>query len=272
MSTLKQNIKTLLPPLLLDFYKKVNTKYGYFGDYNNWQAAQKYTTSFEDNAILDKIKDSINKFLNGQAVFERDSIIYEEPQYSWQLLTTLLYIAAQKENINILDFGGSLGSTYFTHKKFLPKNISYNWSVVELEKFVVYGKKYFEDSQLKFYLNIDEAMNHNSFDIIALSGVICYLDKPYQFLEHLINKKFEYIFIDRTLFFESNDRITIQKVHPSIYNANNSCWVFNKKKMADFFEKDYEIIEFFKICTPAVNIYQPFDIAQEHGLILKRKN
>ena len=61
-------------------------------------------------------------------------------------------------------------------------------------------------------------------------------------LDTIILRQMKYIIVDRTPFIEGDDRITIQKVHPSIYNATYPCWFFNKKKFIEYLSKAYELI------------------------------
>jgi hypothetical protein len=43
----------------------------------------------------------------------------------------------------------------------------------------------------------------------------------------------------------TSDLLTIQKVHPSIYNGSYPAWFFNEDRFLDFIEKKYEVVETF---------------------------
>ena len=70
--------------------------------------------------ILDKVLAATLKVKQGQAVFERDSVLFDEIEYSWPLLAGLMWAAASNGGkLNVLDFGGALGSSYYQNRKFL---------------------------------------------------------------------------------------------------------------------------------------------------------
>jgi len=169
-----------------------------------------------------------------------------------------LWIAAQNKGVlNVLGFGGALGSTYFQNKKFIQNLISVKWCIVEQPNFVKTGKQCFEDDNLKFYYSIDECLNDEKVDVILLSSVLQYIEKPYELLDKIKSTHMNYILFDRTPFVNIEDRITIQKVHPKIYKAKYPCWFFNKQKFLSYFEDDYELIHQFNALDHA-NIKSEF--------------
>ena len=128
-------------------------KYGHFGDYDNWRVAQQCCLGYEAENILEKIKASTLEVKNGKAVFERDSVIFDKIQYSWPLLSALMWVAAlNKGRINVVDFGGSLGSTYFQNKQYLDTLASVKWNIIEQASFIEYGQKSIQDDRLQFFL------------------------------------------------------------------------------------------------------------------------
>jgi putative methyltransferase (TIGR04325 family) len=55
----------------------------------------------------------------GEAVFGRNSVLFDEIQYSWPVTAALMWAAARNNrNPHIIDFGGSLGNSYFQDKIF----------------------------------------------------------------------------------------------------------------------------------------------------------
>ena len=154
----------------------------------------------------------------------------------------MLVAARRKGTLNVMDFGGSLGSSYFQNKKFLDQIENVNWGVVEQPAFVETGSKEFSTDRLHFFNSIEDCYKVFKPDIVLLSSVIQYIEKPYQLLDSIIAKRPEYILIDRTPFIKENDRITIQKVHPAIYKATYPCWFFNKEKFLSYMNRSYELI------------------------------
>lgn len=251
--------KGFIPPLLLRIYQNITTKYGFFGTYSSWDKAKKASTGYDSDLILDKVRDSMLKIKTGEAVYERDSVVFNAIQYSWPLLAGLLWIASKNDNkLSIIDFGGSLGSTYFQYKNFLSNLDDLKWSIIEQTKFVTCGKEMFENEQLHFFYDLESCLEQVKANVILLSAVLQYLENPYSFLEKIINMNFKYILFDRTPFLEKgNERITIQRVPPSIYTASYPAWFFNKEKFLNVFSEKYKLIAEFD-AHDKVNILSVF--------------
>ena len=220
-------------------------KPGWYGNYSSWAEAQKKCTGYDAANILEKVKIAILKVKNGEAVYERDSVLFDEIQYSFPLLYALQYIAAENNNtLSIIDFGGSLGSSYFQNKKILDGLNKVHWSIVEQPNFVAVGKEAIQDDRLKFYTTIDAAIEANGKpDLVILSCSIQYIENPYKLLSEVVNKKSKYIIIDNTLFnFKARDRITKQIVPTHIYKASIPSWFLNYNNVKEMLCKDYIII------------------------------
>nr|WP_241502579.1 TIGR04325 family methyltransferase [Bathymodiolus azoricus thioautotrophic gill symbiont] len=224
-----------------------NHKYGWKGDYATWQEAQNDATGYDADGILYAVEKSLLKVKNGEAVYERDSVIFDEIQYSWPLLSGLMFAAAKTGGVKVLDFGGSLGSTYYQNKKFLDKLDKASWCVIEQDNFVTIGKEKFEDERLKFFYSVDECIKQEKPNILLLSSVLQYIEKPYELLDAILENDFETILIDRMSFSKTSEKITLQVVPPSIYQASYPCWFFDETKLIDYFKsKGYSVIEIFE--------------------------
>jgi putative methyltransferase (TIGR04325 family) len=251
---IKNIIRGAVPPVVLDVYRLLFFHMAgflgndFFGNYKTWEEACKASGGYDSDIILNKVKDALLKVKNSQAVYERDSVLFDKVQYSWPLLAGLLWIASRNENrLSVIDFGGSLGSTYFQNRTLLSHLRELNWSIIEQEKFVDCGKRYFEDKHLAFYYGIDECLKERRSDTILLSSVIQYIEKPYDLLREIISKRFTYVLFDRTAFsLKAKDRITVQKVPPSVYEASYPCWFLNEKKFLDLFSANYRLIADFE--------------------------
>jgi putative methyltransferase (TIGR04325 family) len=268
MSTIskKQILKKFIPPIFLEIYRYVlgakkneisiyqekteditkNLIY-WEGNYTSWEDALKKAEGYDAPQILAKVRESTLKVKNGEAVYERDSFIFDEIQYNWALLACLLRIVIENNNeLNIIDFGGSLGSSYFQNIHFLNSAKKINWYVVEQEHFVECGKTEIANHQLNFSYTIEECIANNKIDVLLLSGVIQNLDKPYEWIEKFISYDFQYIIIDRTAFLDADsDRLTIQHVPEIIYKASYPAWFFNEKKFLEVFQSKYTLIAHF---------------------------
>ncbi|MCC7454410.1 MAG: methyltransferase, TIGR04325 family [Crocinitomix sp.] len=247
-TTIGQIIREITPPVIFKIYKNKTAKYGFFGNYSDWEAAKKASAGYDSEIILKKVTDALLKVKNGEASGERDSVLFDKVQYSWPLLAGLLWIASRNNNrLTLLDFGGSLGTSYFQNKLFLSHLSELKWCIVEQEHFVQVGKKFFENDNLKFYFDFNECVIKENPQAILLSSVLQYIPYPYALLETIIKNRFEHIIIDRTPFLQrGGDRITVQKVPPEIYDASYPAWFFNLTNFLNFFSEKYQLIVDFE--------------------------
>ncbi len=244
---MKRFIRSLIPPILFTAIQKYrNRKYGWKGDYSTWQQAKRASTGYEKDNILRAVENAVSQVKSGKAVYERDSVIFDEIQYSWPLLTGIMLASVKTGSVKVLDFGGSLGSTYYQNKKFLDIIDSVSWSIVEQKHFVEIGKKKFEDERLKFYYSVEECLKKEQPNVLLLSSVLQYLEKPYEILDLLLQYDFSFILLGLTAVSTEKEKLTVQYVHPSVYEARYPCWLLDYNKIQHIFEKNnYQVIEKF---------------------------
>lgn len=241
-------LKSLTPPIAHVLSLRFSGKEtGFSGNYRTWDDACRASGSYDTEVILNKVKDALLTVKRGEAVYERDSVLFDKVEYSWPLLAGILWVTSRNGNrLNLIDFGGSLGSTYYQNIKFLTHLVDLKWSIVEQKKFVECGQSLFENERLKFYRNLNECVGERHPDTILFSSVIQYLEKPYELLADVIERGFTYIIFDRTSFLKKgDDRITVQKVPPDIYQASYPAWFFNRNKFLDFLREKYELMAEF---------------------------
>lgn len=241
--------------------------YGWYGNYDSWPSAQSKSSGYDSADILLKVKTAALEVRNGNAVYERDSVLFYEKQYSYPLLAAITLASVNnKGKVNVLDFGGSFGSTYYQNKPFFSNLNDVNWCIVEQEEFVREGKLSFEDDNLHFFNSIKECFDSYKIDIVIFSSVLQYLEKPFSIIDEIISANPDYLFIDRTPFINGPDRLTVQKVNPWIYKASYPCWFFNKEKFLSAFKGSYELLFEFDALDKA-NIKSEFK-----GFLLRNSN
>ena len=239
-----QRFKGLVKRVLYGKPQKAVSEYGWLGSYDSWAEAAQKCSGYDNGIILEKCKAALLKVRNGEAVYERDSVIFDSIQYSWPLLAALLKIALEnKSELSVLDLGGSLGSSYFQNRVFLKPARQLSWNIVEQGKFVKAGKTFFENEELKFFYSIEEAVECNKPDVFLLSSSLQYLENPGAFIEKTIHGGYKYIIVDMMPFnFDPFDRISVQRVHPSIYDASYPCWLLNYESTLNRFRESYEVV------------------------------
>ena len=236
-------IKDLVPPILHTL-KWYSFKYGWKGDYKTYQDAKARCTGYDEDHILKRIIDTTTKVKNGDAAYERDGIIYDEIKVNHQLLSTLLLIAGRNNNkLTLIDFGGSLGTSYYQNIKFLSHLTELNWCIIEQPQFVDAGKKAFENEHVRFYKSMEDCVaEHPQPDLLLLSGTIQYINHPYEVLNDIQSFKIPYLLVDELGFNDTEeDRVTIQHVPPVFYGieASYPCTFFSRNKFESQLKETY---------------------------------
>ena len=270
-------IKLVTPPVFIHLAKWLprgnwqTDIYGLSGDYRSWDVAIAASTGYDSGIILEKTKEALLKVKSGEAAYERDSVLFDDIQYAWPLLTGLMWVAARcKGRLNVLDFGGSLGSTYFQNRVFLSALPGMRWNIVEQTRHVETGKTYFEDDYLHFYAGVTECLADTQPNVIVLSSVLQYLEHPYIILDQLLDElPCDHIIIDRTPFWAGpTDRLCVQTVPPSIYPASYPSWIFSRPKFNGYLQKEWKGLAAFD--NPD-RMSGPVDFAYQ-GMIIVRNN
>ena len=243
---IKYFIKQVTPPCLISLARKLRSKivstqfYGVEGNFATWQEAldfcanHQHKEAYESFDILEKVANAIQEVRKGNAEFERDSFLFYKKDYNFQLLSAL-FLAFNgidgDESIQVVDFGGSLGSTFFQNRSlFNTMNRSVVWNVIEQKQFVERGRK--EVPEIYFYNTIEEYIDSGGqCDILLLSSVLEYMEYPYEILRNLLKYKWKYIIIERSQYSPyGEDRIMVQTVPPTIYDAQYPLWLRSEDK------------------------------------------
>ena len=215
-------VKKLLPPIAITIIKNILLKnHSEFVNYPSWDQAEQASEGYDSDSVIEKVRKAAKLVFDGEAVYERDSVVFEDIDYSYPLLASLLFVAVNSESLRVIDFGGALGTTYQQNRRFLSKiKRKCQWRVVEQEKFVSIGKCEFTNETLSFYSTIEEACK-DGVDVVLFGGSICYVPNPYIFIEKAKATRAPYVIFDRTPTTKlKEDTFAVQNVPPSIYKAS----------------------------------------------------
>jgi putative methyltransferase (TIGR04325 family) len=238
-------VKQLSPPIFITILKRVLAKHhSNFVSYSSWEQAEQASDGYDSDSLIEKVRKAAKLVFDGEAVYERDSVVFDEIEYSYPLLASLLFAAANSETLRVIDFGGALGTTYQQNRRFLSKlKKACQWRVVEQEKFVSIGKREFTNETLSFYSTIEEAYQ-GGVDVVLFAGSICYVPNPYIFIEKAKATQVPYVIFDRTPTTKlKEDTFAVQNVPPSIYKASFPIRNFSYDNITKFFKDEYELIE-----------------------------
>ena len=118
------------------------------GNYPTWESAAALASGYDSKHILEKTRAALLKVKNKEAIFERDSVLFDKIEHSFPLLAGLLRAALLNNGrLVVADFGGSLGSTYFQCREFLQGVSSIEWNIIEQAAHVECGRRDFEDER-----------------------------------------------------------------------------------------------------------------------------
>jgi putative methyltransferase (TIGR04325 family) len=239
------------------------------GDYFSWTEALSASSGYDSPTILSKTVGAVQRVKSGSAAFERDSVAFDKLEYNWPFLAALMLAAARdRGRLNVLDFGGSLGSAYLQNRRFLSTLESVIWSVVEQATHVTKGKELLASDNLRFYHTVEDCIQETAPTTVVLGSVLQYLEHP-----DLIFRKLcaldsaKTIIIDRTPFWDgSRDMLCVQHVPSWIYDASYPSWIFSRDRFAEQIGPDWHVLERFESFDKLTG---PVDLTFE-GMILTR--
>lgn len=260
-------LKLFVPPILLNLYRKLilikysnvsrinlnhqlsNDSIVFSGEYFNWDDALKHCVGYNSSNILEKVISSTKLVVSGNAAYERDSVVFNHIEYSWPLLAGLLLASSRSGGkLNVIDYGGALGSSYYQNKKFLNLLSGVKWNVIEQPNYVAAGKLYFENDIINFYDSISSCLLDNIPNVILLSSVLQYLSEPYVILSDLIKLNADVVILDRTCYCINSkvDFLSVQNIPDNIYDASYPCWFLIENKVIQLLlDNNYYLIESF---------------------------
>jgi putative methyltransferase (TIGR04325 family) len=235
-------LREMLPPALYRRLAAYNPSAGTLaGPYESWSEATKHSAGYCSAIILDKVEAAARQVLAGDAAYERDSVLFSSLEYNYPLLALLLRAASEHQGrLSIIDFGGSLGSTYFQNRSFLSSLIALDWNIVEQDEFVIRGKQFFENEELHFFDSLADCLRQHSPQVLLLCSVLQYLERPYQLLDQIMDRDIPYLFIERTPFSTGElESVVVQRVPAKIYKASYPAWIFEYGKMIKVLSREY---------------------------------
>jgi putative methyltransferase (TIGR04325 family) len=219
------------------------------GNYSSWEAAVRDSTGYAAPDILTKVLAATLRVKAGDAACERDSVAFDRVEYSVPLLACLLYCASRvSARLSVMDIGGSLGSSYWQNRRFLQHLERLRWAIVEQPHFVEAGNRLIADQVLAFYDSIGSCVVGAQPNVALLSGVIQCVERPYDLVAATLESGVHFIVVDRTPFFVENlpDRLTVERVHPSVYEGSYPAWFLNLAQFRKFIQASrFSIFEEF---------------------------
>ncbi len=261
--------KRLLPDALK---QRLRARFGwrwFRGEYQTWAEARAASSGYDDGAIVQKVLAATLEVKAGHAAFERDGVLFPTPEVDRPLLTRLQEISRTRQaRLSVLDFGGSLGASYWRHRAHLPTGDKLLWDIVEQPGFIAAGQQHLADTPLRFFPDVTSAEKHGTHDVLLCSCVLQYLENPFAELHEWSRHPIPFVLLNNLPLHAEPDRLTVQHVPPSIYPASYPVWFFNRAAFLHRVAADYEVMEEFES-----EAQWPWrgSLFQSTGLLLKRK-
>lgn len=226
--------------------KDKETRLFYWGEYQTWNDAQRESAFFggggayASQVIFNKVIQATEKVRKGLAVYEQDGVCFHKMLVNYELISAFLYVYAKERGLDVIDFGGALGSTYYRYRH-LWKELVAKWTIVEQKHFIDWGREHIKE--INFEYSLDQCSK--STNCVLLSSVLSYLEEPYVILDKILKRKFPHIIIDEQAFHpEDRNMVMLQNVPPSIYQAVYPVTLFSLSEFKKFIEeRGYKIWE-----------------------------
>lgn len=246
--SLRGAAKELLPPAALRAVRRFTGRGAicFEGTYKTWKEAQKVSGGYDRADITRKVYEAEIRVRQGKAADARDGVSFNTVQFSLPVMAALGRIACVcGRPLRVLDFGGAFGGLYRQYKAFgLPAGVS--WTVIEQPSLVSAGRETFESEELHFCVSIEEALAGEPPDVILLSSVLQYLERPDEIIRAVSAARMAHVVIDRTPFFDAEqDLLTVQRVPPEIYDASYPCWIFSRSRLLRALAPNYRLVSAF---------------------------
>ena len=262
-------LKPWVPPVALNMLKRLLRRRNaveFDRGYASWAAARADAAGYDADEILQRVIGATQKVTCGEAPYERDSVLFDEVQYSWPLLACLLQVALERGSLRVVDFGGSLGTTWRQNQRFLGRlNLEKRWTVVEQRKFVEAGMAQFETPELGFKYSIADACS-TGVDVVLFCCSLCYVPDPEVFVAEATNAGTPYILVDRLpMTTGTRDEFMLQTVREPIYPASYPIRVFAEDSVFNHLFRDWRVIERWR-CDLSPDPSTPY-----HGFFMERR-
>ena len=166
-------------------------------EYASFQEALQDTDTYEDSDLCKVVCEKTKYFIKSLA--ENKPYKFSDRQGIQDLFIILYVFQNLKRPIQVLEFGGACGATFYKAVYFNPEAIN-SWSILETPKMVEKGKNNFSHEKLRFFDSYDDFIEQDilSKDLIFASGVLQYMDDPLKSLENFLFSRYEYVYLTRT--------------------------------------------------------------------------
>jgi len=204
------------------------------GPYSSYLEAISYATGYDSPVIASKVEEATRAVLEGRGAYERDGTVFQVRPYLKinQILKNLV-----TPKTVIADFGGGLGGLYINSPELFP--LGCRRIVIEQTSMVYTGRRITEEYDLAIDFIDSNSQAIPKLDVLVLSSVLQYLEKPWAVVEWLIQSSNpEVVILDRTAIRRGESQWHIQ-LNTGYYEktVNYPIQILDSKKLLGAFSR-----------------------------------
>jgi len=232
--TLKKALQDILPPAVIGLLQRLRNaifNWGFYGDYKSFAEALSHSTGYHTEEITRKVAGRFE-------AQKRDAATTHLDPRSQQILAALAVVISHNPGriLRVIDFGGGTGHYYYLMHRYLD---DLSWAVLETPE-MAKACGAFANSQLSFHSSTDTLSGE--YDVVIMSSVLNFVEEPLATFRKLAERA-PFCLINRLPLIPSDeDRLTIQRVPPSIYTASYPFWFFSEKLFLRTVEATHRIL------------------------------
>lgn len=245
---LRNIVRELTPPVLSRWVRDLAGRHlRYVEGPKDWRAALAQSTGYDQACILERVAHATREVVEGRARFERDSVLFQRPEFRFPVVAALLRQASlHGSRLNVVDFGGALGSAYWQSRHLLDGVLSIDWRVVEQPHYVSRGRRDFSNNHLSFHETIALASAPLEHGLGLVGGALQFVESPKDVLGELRATRLTHLLIDRVpISDEPLSRVCIQITPRSIYAATYPLWILSREELLDWLQPDWRVLAEF---------------------------
>jgi putative methyltransferase (TIGR04325 family) len=244
---LRTALQLLTPPIVWRLARGLRSRRPLEGPLASWEAAAASATGWDSPGIVEQALAAALQVRDGAAAFERDSVARETIIYSPTILAALLLAADRHHALNVIDFGGGLGSNYYQNLKLIRalSATATSWNVVERAPLARIGAEQFQTDQLRFH--DDLAAVRLDRPVLLFTGSLQYVADAFGLLAEAIAHT-DIVALDRVLVWgQPQHAVFVQRLDARRFGpVTLPTWCFAKDALIDWFvARGFVLVEQF---------------------------
>ena len=200
----------MLPPRIKTLFRAIFSFVVGFTKVDSWETAERKSVGYESTDVLTPLMQGAMETRVSLADSNLATTRYQ------QIATAMLFCISETrlqngKPLSILDFGGGSGDYFYLFQKFVP-NIEFDWTVVETPALAqAMQTKYGGENQRVRWVHSLE-MTDDKYDFVLCSGVLQYVERPFEILEAIV-KKSEFVVLNRIPLTNSSENfVALQRI------------------------------------------------------------